>query len=149
MIFHKDFRPQLWPDSARKLIEHRRAYAASARTTRAPLLSEVYLPACEAVMAFQEENYEESARQLAEVKDQLVRGGGSDAQRDVFTQTMIGAALRAERFDLAKGWLAERTRAKPDSADSWRAYALALEGCGDTAGAESARGRMEEVLAAS
>ena len=136
-------------DSARKLIDHRRAYAASAGTTRAPLLSEVYLPACEALLAFQEGNYEKSARQLAEVNDQLVRGGGSDAQRDVFTLTMIGAALCAERFDLAKDWLAERTRARANSADSWRAYALALDGCGDAAGAENARGRMEALLAAS
>ena len=136
-------------EPARRLVAHRREFSASAKTTSAPLLREVYLPACEAMMAYQEEDYVEAATRFASINDQLVRGGGSDAQRDIFTQTMIYAAIKGEAYDLARGLLAERTAKKSTSMDSWRQYAKVLEATGDAEGAGEARGKMEALLAAS
>jgi len=134
-------------EPARKLIAHRKAHSITAATTHAPLLREVYLPVCEAFMDYHEGNFAQAAEALANIKDEIVRGGGSDAQRDVFTQTMISAAMKGERYDLAGEWLAERTTKKPFSADAWRQYAMLLDATGDAAGAGTARGKMEAVLA--
>lgn len=134
-------------EPARKLVAHRKQHAANSDTTRAPLLREVYLPVCEAFLAYQEGKFAEAAQQMASIKDQIVRGGGSDAQRDLFAQTMISAAIKGECYDLARNWLAERTVGS-NSADAWRQYARVLKAMGDEAGAEAAREKMEALLAA-
>ena len=74
--------------------------------------------------------------------------GASHAQRDVFAQLLNEAALRARRFRLARGLLAERVELRPRSADSWAKYADALAGCGEAEASEAARGRAGDCRAA-
>ena len=114
----------------------------------APLLREVYLPVCEALLAYQEGDFAEAAGEMASIKDQIVRGGGSDAQRGIFAQTMISAAIKGECYGLARNWLAGRTVASCNSADAWRQYAQVLKAIGGDAGAEESRKRMEALLVA-
>ncbi len=134
---------------ARKLVAQRRAHAASATDSNGPVMAEVSVPLCEALIAFREGHCGEAAEKMQGLRGEIIRTGGSHAQRDVFAQTMIAAALRGERHALAGEWLAERTREKSGSPDAWRGYALALEGCGDAPGAAAARGRMDALLATS
>lgn len=73
--------------------------------------------------------------------------GGSHAQRDLFEEMLVSAAVTA-RPHLARALLAERTADKPNSAWSWRQYAAALRAEGRGAAADAAEKRAAELLAA-
>ena len=72
------------------------------------------------------------------VRYDIWRMGGSHAQRDLFAQTLIAAAMAAERWPLARALLAERVALKPASRRSWAGYAEVLQRLGDEAGAGEA-----------
>jgi hypothetical protein len=67
------------------------------------------------------------------------RFGGSHAQRDALSLTLIEAALRAGRSRLARELAAERTELKPSSPFNWQLTARSLDGMGDKVGADKAR----------
>jgi len=74
---------------------------------------EVVPTVAEAMHAFAEGQYEDVIRRLAPVVDQLVRVGGSWAQRDLFEHTLLAAYLRAGRTAEARGLLARRVDRQP------------------------------------
>jgi hypothetical protein len=74
------------------------------------------LLACEAAIAFCEGRYDEAAEKLLAVRDDAVRFGGSHAQRDLLTLTLIDSAKRAGRNRLARHYVNERLVHKPASA---------------------------------
>jgi hypothetical protein len=55
----------------------------------------VTLPLLEAMIAFNEENYSKTVEYLNDIRYDIVNMGGSDAQRDVFNQLLIIAALKS------------------------------------------------------
>jgi hypothetical protein len=57
---------------------------------------------------------------IAPVRDTANRFGGSHAQRDVISLTLIEAALRDGQSNLARHFIAERTVQKPGSGLGWR-----------------------------
>lgn len=59
------------------------------------------------------------------------RLGGSHAQRDVFTQTLIFAAIMGGRFDVARERLAERVTMRFASPSAWNLYSKVLLSAGD------------------
>ena len=59
---------------------------------------------------------------------------------------MIEAAIRAGRFSLAHALLAERTALKESSPMTWKLMARSLDGLGDRARADNARGKAEALL---
>ena len=74
--------------------------------------------------------------------------GGSHAQRDIFNQMLIEAAIRSNRLALARSLLSERLAEKPNSRGSWLKYAETVDALGDTDRAAAARDRADAVLAA-
>jgi hypothetical protein len=71
-------------------------------------------PAVAAAMgAFAVGRYDETIAGLAPVLDQLVRVGGSWAQRDLFEHTLLAAYLRAGRPADARALLARRVDRQP------------------------------------
>ncbi len=73
-------------------------------------------PACEAASDFCEGRYDGAVEKLAAVRDVASRFGGSHAQRDLLTLTLIEAARRAGRSAVAAHYAAERLVHKPASA---------------------------------
>ncbi len=69
---------------------------------------EMVVPLVQVIVAFAQGDYAQSAQWLEPVCPQLVRIGGSHAQREVFEDTLLEAYLRAEQFDRAEAMLAER-----------------------------------------
>jgi stage V sporulation protein SpoVS len=67
----------------------------------------------EAMGAFARGRYEEVVRALAPVLEQLVRVGGSAAQRDLFEHTLLAAYLRTGRAADARALLARRVARRP------------------------------------
>jgi len=71
--------------------------------------------ACEAAMDYCEGRFAAAAEKLAGVRDGASRFGGSHAQRDLLTLTLIDAATRAGLRDLARHYANERLVHKPAS----------------------------------
>ena len=73
-----------------------------------PFTKEMVVPLVQGISDFAQGAYAKSAQWLEPVCPQLVRIGGSHAQREVFEDTLLEAYLRAEQFDKAEAMLAER-----------------------------------------
>jgi tetratricopeptide (TPR) repeat protein len=80
----------------------------------------VGLPLVLALADYAAGNHAEAAWRLVDVRDRATHFGGSHAQRDLITLTLIDAARRAGERALARHFLNERLTAKPDSPLGWR-----------------------------
>jgi tetratricopeptide (TPR) repeat protein len=87
------------------------------------MTADVGLPVCRAIRAFGRKRYAETIDDLARVRDIAARFGGSHAQRDALTLTLIEAAIRSSQPALARHYIAERTVHKPASGWGWRLLA--------------------------
>jgi hypothetical protein len=78
----------------------------------------------DAALAFAEGEYKQVIDLILPVRYKIIRIGGSHAQRDLVTQTLIAAAERAGETNLARALLAERLASRPTELTR-RAYARA------------------------
>ena len=95
-----------------------RAVEAAAETnleSTRRMAREVGIPACSAFLAFAEERYTDAVELLLSIRTIAHRFGGSHAQRDILTQTLIESAIRAHNIGLASNLISERTVHKPFS----------------------------------
>jgi hypothetical protein len=74
---------------------------------------DVGLPVCRAIRAFGQQRYDDAIALLEPVRDMAHRFGGSHAQRDVLTLTLIESSIRAGQNRRAQHYLAERTVLRP------------------------------------
>ena len=111
--------------------------------TNAVMTRDVGLPICRAIQAFDRGNYRAAVEELMPVRQIAHRFGGSHAQRDVLSLTLIEAALRANNGGLARALASERTELKPTSPFNWALTARAREIGGDAAGAGAAHIKAE------
>lgn len=109
-------------DRARDLIDHLEHLARAPRGTNGVMNAEVGLPLARAMLAFAQGNYAAAIACALPVRDRAYTFGGSHAQRDVVTLTLIEAALRGGQHNLARHLIAERTVHKPASAWGWRLF---------------------------
>jgi tetratricopeptide (TPR) repeat protein len=89
--------------------------AAVGQGTNARLTREVGLPLAEGFHAFARGDYRRAVELIAPVRPRAAGFGGSNAQRDVLSLTLIEAALRGRDFGLAQVLAGERITAKPES----------------------------------
>jgi tetratricopeptide (TPR) repeat protein len=75
----------------------------------------------EGVLAFAQGDYAHAVERILPARYKTIRIGGSHAQRDIVTQTLIAAAERSGRTSLARALLAERLAVRP-TARTKRAY---------------------------
>jgi tetratricopeptide (TPR) repeat protein len=95
---------------------------------------DVGLPVCRAIQAFGEGRHVDAIRHLEPVRDIASRFGGSHAQRDALTLTVIEAAIRSGQPALARHYIAERTVHKPASGWGWRLLSRTTSGIEGTPG---------------
>lgn len=87
------------------------------------------LPLVRGIVAFAQHDYAQAIRLLEPVCPQLVRIGGSHAQREVFEETLLEAYLRAEQFPQAEAMLRERLKRRVSVRDTyWLGRAQAGQG---------------------
>ncbi|XP_061532956.1 tetratricopeptide repeat protein 38 isoform X2 [Phycodurus eques] len=82
------------------------------------LAGTIGVPMCQALMEYGEGNYPQTVELLYPLRYSMVPIGGSDAQRDVFNQLLIHAALKSENKHhqrLGRCLLVEREAARPNS----------------------------------
>ncbi len=67
----------------------------------------------DAIVSFAEADYRRTTDLLLPIRYKVIRIGGSHAQRDIVTQTLIAAAERSGQANLLKNLLAERYAVRP------------------------------------
>jgi tetratricopeptide (TPR) repeat protein len=82
-----------------------------------PTAGSVVLPLVEGVAAFARAEYETAARVLEPLMGEIVQISGTNAQREVFEDTLLEACLRAGRFDSAEELLRRRLNRRPSARD--------------------------------
>lgn len=87
--------------------------AAGGSGSNAMMTREVGLPVTEALLSFARQDYDHAIELLLPVRQIAHRFGGSHAQRDLINLTLIEAALRGQRANLACALAAERMELKP------------------------------------
>ena len=90
--------------------------------------------------------YAEVVDVLAPARYRLPLIGGSHAQRDLFHQLLIAAALGSGRYETARTLLSERAARKPRNPWTWKRYAQALAALDDDEGASQARETAARLL---
>jgi hypothetical protein len=93
---------------------------------------------CAALVAYRAKDFEACVDLLEPVRNHVVMIGGSNAQRDLFAQILIDAAVKARRWTLARSLLSERTALKPKNVRAWRQLSFVLKSMGDETGAQRA-----------
>jgi tetratricopeptide (TPR) repeat protein len=116
-------------------------YAAAGDGTNRGIARTVGQAVVAAIAAFAGGDFGRAADLLLPVRYEIWRMGGSHAQRDLFAQTLIAAAIAAGRWPLARNLLAERVALRPASRPAWQQYAQVLQRLGDDAGASEASRR--------
>jgi hypothetical protein len=111
--------------AAARFLQALRELAADATSWTAPAIADVILPVCEAALAHRLGDHERVADLLAPRRDQIRLLGGSNAQRDVFTQMLADAAIKAGRRDIVGEIIAEETRTRAVPPASRAGYAAA------------------------
>ncbi len=98
-------------------------YAANGEGTNAKISAELGLPLIRALRAFQNGEFDRTVAILAPLFKNFAPVGGSNAQRDLFIQTLGLAAMRSGADDIAKSVLAERRRLKAGTPRAWAGMA--------------------------
>ncbi len=111
------------------------------------MTARVGLDVCRGVLHHGEGAYAAAIGDLWGVRARLHEFGGSHAQRDVVERTLIEAAIRSGRFDLASALVSERLAVRERSAYSWTIRRRVLAGTGRSAAAEAAGRRAAEIEA--
>ncbi len=89
--------------------------AAGETGTNAMMTRDVGLPLARVIAAFGREDYAAATDLIESVAPGANAFGGSNAQRDVVWRTLVEAAIRAGRGELARELTARRLDAKPES----------------------------------
>ncbi|MFD0370472.1 tetratricopeptide repeat protein [Streptomyces sp. NPDC127114] len=129
---------------AERLIAGRRRWLAepgAETVTNRAMTAEVGLPVCEALVAHAAGDHGTVVELLWPLRRRLHEIGGSHAQRDALQKTLLDAALRSGRHDMARVLISERTALRPHSPYNWLSTARLAEALGDAARAAAARDR--------
>jgi tetratricopeptide (TPR) repeat protein len=135
-------------DNGDAMLRSLAAASGQIGVTQARVIDNVGFALAKAIAAWYRGNYNDVVEILLPIRYALPDIGGSHAQRDLFHQILIAAALRAPLPKLARALLGERMRLKPGNAWTWQRYAQALDAVGDHAAAREASEQARSVLAA-
>jgi len=133
-------------DAAARMAAQMESYA-NAATTQGRVAARIGVATAAAMTALARGDAAAAVDLLLPIRYELYCMGGSHAQRDLFEEMLVSAAVTA-RPRVARALLAERTAAKPTNAWSWRKYAEALRAEGASEAAAAADRRAAALLAA-
>lgn len=121
-------------------------FAATEGNNAATTIRDLTLPLCQAIAAYFKGDYRRCTEAMLPIRLDYARIGASHAQRDIFAQILIDAAMKGGELKLAKGLLSERLALRPRNNDSWAKYAEVLSGLGEGHAAGNARQRAAEAF---
>jgi hypothetical protein len=114
-------------------------------TTGWQMTSSVGLPVCRSLLHFGRGRYQEVLDELMPIRTRVHEFGGSHAQRDAVERTLLEAAIRASRTDLALALVSERLSVRECNTYAWSKRAWLLAAAADQPGAASAEARAFEL----
>lgn len=123
---------------ARSVLKDLRSAVATNPQLTAGMAEHVGVPAACGMIAFAEGRYDESVDALLPIRGYAARFGGSNAQRDILSQTLIASAVRSGYKNLARNLVSEREVHKPFSPLTQRFKAKLPTGEGSSHWQESA-----------
>ncbi|MFI7470406.1 tetratricopeptide repeat protein [Nonomuraea sp. NPDC049646] len=134
---------------AEKLIASREAYTLECRpgVTNVAMTLRVGLPVCRALVAYGRGDFAAVVDLLHPIRHRVGEFGGSHAQRDAVQKTLLEAALRGGRHELARVLVSERIGVRPCSPFNWLKQAAVADGLGDRAAAAVARAKAATLIA--
>jgi tetratricopeptide (TPR) repeat protein len=99
--------------ATQRLLDSLDRYLAEGNGDNRAVTADVGRPLVVAMAAFGEADYRRTIDLLLPLRHEVIRIGGSHAQREVVEQTLITAAIRSEDWILARSLLAERVTLYP------------------------------------
>ena len=111
------------------------------------MTSEIGLPVCRSLTAFARGEYDAVIADLLPIRTRVHHFGGSHAQRDAVERTLLDAAIRAGRHELAAALVSERLSMRECNTYAWSKRAWLRDAAGDHAGAAAAMARARELSA--
>jgi tetratricopeptide (TPR) repeat protein len=100
-------------DAAKEVLSAVEAAAQDNAGVTRMMAQDVGVPTCRAMINFGQQRYQDVVDQLLPIRTLAHRFGGSHAQRDILTQTLIESALRGGNLKLANNLVSERKLHKP------------------------------------
>ena len=129
-----------------RMLDGMHAFAGEGTGTESGVAGSVGVALCRAIVHWYRGEYGQTVDALAPVRYRLPLIGGSYAQRDLFHQLLIAAALGSGRHETARTLLSERAARKPRNPWTWKRYAEALAALDDDEGALQARETAAHLL---
>jgi hypothetical protein len=126
---------------AETLLESVRDYAERAPPFSRAVWAEVALPGCEGLYAYARGDFERAWHYLSVAVPRMAEAGGSHAQRDLFEQILLDAALQSGRLRVAQHILELRRSADPQGVPVNTALAAVYGQLGLPSLADQARSR--------
>jgi hypothetical protein len=126
---------------AETLLEAVRKHAHSAPEFTRAVWREVALPGCEGLYSYARGEYDRAWHLLSIAVPRMAEAGGSHAQRDLFEQILLDAALKSGRLSAAQHMLEVRRGSDPNSVPLNAALAALYDGLGLAPLADQARSR--------
>ena len=111
--------------AAARFVAALRELAADPAVWTAPAIADVVIPVCEAAQAHRRGNFSRVVELLAPRRENIRLLGGSNAQRDMFFQMLIDAAVKADRRDVVAAMIAHETATRPAPPTRRAGYAAA------------------------
>lgn len=134
-------------EAAARMLESMNSVKINDEVTMTRVIHNIGLPLAEGLLAYCNGDYGRVVDLFMPIRYDFQRIGYSHVQRDVFVLTLLQAAIKSNRHELARALLSERTLLKPKSTISWKLYARALDKIDDKTGAERARAHVQSLLA--
>jgi hypothetical protein len=126
---------------ADELLEAVRLVARQAPKFTQEVWQQVALPACEGLHAYAHGDFDAAFRHLSAAMPRMLETGGSHAQRDLFEQILLEAAIKSGRSILAQQLLEQRRASDPDGVPVNRALSCVYDALALPTLAAQARGR--------
>jgi tetratricopeptide (TPR) repeat protein len=132
---------------AKALLEAVREYAERAPAFTRTVWREVALPGCKGLYSYAHGDFERAWHHLGAAVPRMVEVGGSHAQRDLFEQVLLDAAIKSGRLTAAQQMLELRRHADPNGVPVNNALAAVYSQLGLPSLADQARSRAALTLA--
>ena len=111
------------------------------------MTSEIGLPVSRSLVAFARGEFDAVIADLLPIRTRVHHFGGSHAQRDAVERTLLDAAIRAGRHELAAALVSERLSMRECNTYAWSKRAWLRDAAGDHAAAAAAMARASELAA--
>lgn len=133
-------------EAAEGMIGAMSAHAEASQGMAATIYGEIAAPICAAILAYSCGDFDRTVDLLQPLRYDIRYIGGSLAQQDLIHRILVIAAIRANRLNLSRAVMSERSADRPSSVWNWRVYARVLAGMGDENGAVAAWRKARDLL---